>query len=100
VSEKATVGHVAPLAALGRIATSIAPWAIDFLSHEADMRTLRIALCVLPLVALGCRANSGQLLLEQESRRWEDEAYRLTGCLEDCHAAREATNRENEQLKK
>ena len=64
------------------------------------MRTLRIALCVLPLVALGCRANSGQLLLEQESRRWEDEAYRLTGCLEDCHAAREATNREYEQLKK
>lgn len=64
------------------------------------MRTLRIALCILPLVALGCRANSSQLLLEQESRRWEDEAYRLTGCLEDCHAAREATNRENEQLKK
>lgn len=64
------------------------------------MRTLRIALCLLPLVALGCRVNSGQLLLEQESRRWEDEAYRLSGCLEDCHAAREATIRENEELKR
>jgi hypothetical protein len=64
------------------------------------MRTLRIALCILSLTAIGCRAHNGQLLLEQESRRWEDEAYRLSGCLEDCHAAREATIHENEQLKR
>jgi hypothetical protein len=63
------------------------------------MRTLGIALAALPLFALGCRTNPNQVLLEQESRLLEDRVYHLQALLEDCHAAREATLRENESLK-
>lgn len=64
------------------------------------MRTLQITLCLLPLFALGCRMDPNQALLEQEARRLEDQVYHLQACLEDCHAAREATIRENESLKR
>ncbi len=64
------------------------------------MRTLHIALVALPLLALGCRADPNQVLLEQESRMLEDKVYHLQALLDDCHAAREATIRENEALKK
>jgi hypothetical protein len=65
------------------------------------MRTLRIALWILlPLVASGCRTDPNQVLLERESRLLEDKIYHLESLLDDCHAAREATIRENEALKK
>jgi hypothetical protein len=61
---------------------------------------LGISLIALPLLALGCRTNPNQLLLEQESRMLEDKVYHLQAMLEDSHAAREATVRENEALKR
>lgn len=64
------------------------------------MRTLRILLPVLCALALGCRVNPNQVLLEQEARLIEDRVWELQACLEDAHAAREATLRENEELKK
>jgi hypothetical protein len=64
------------------------------------MRTLPFALCALTLLALGCRTNPNQVLLEQESRLLEDRIYQLEAQLDDSCAAREATIRENESLKK
>ena len=64
------------------------------------MRTLRIATLALPLLALGCRANTNHVLMEQESRLLEDRVYHLQAMLEDCHVAREAAIRENESLKR
>jgi hypothetical protein len=70
------------------------------MSHEADMRTFKLALLALPLVALGCRSNPNEMLLERESRMLEDKIYHLQALLDDSTAAREATIRENESLKK
>lgn len=64
------------------------------------MRTLPFGLCALTLLALGCRTNPNQVLLEQESRLLEDRIYQLEAQLDDSCAAREATIRENEALKK
>ena len=64
------------------------------------MRTLQFTLWVLPLLAIGCRTNPNQALLEQESRLLEDRIYQLEGLLDDSCAAREATIRENESLKR
>ncbi|MBI3838743.1 MAG: hypothetical protein HY288_12520 [Planctomycetia bacterium] len=64
------------------------------------MRTFKLALLILPLVALGCRTNPNEMLLERESRMLEDKIYHLESLLDDCHSAREATIRENEALKK
>ena len=66
------------------------------------MRTLQIALwiLILPLLASGCRTNPNQVLLERESRLLEDKVHHLESLLDDSHAAREATIRENESLKK
>ncbi len=64
------------------------------------MRTLPFALCALTLLTLGCRTNPNQVLLEQESRLLEDRIYQLEAQLDDSCAAREATIRENESLKK
>ncbi len=64
------------------------------------MRTLSLALCALALFAVGCRTNPNQALLEQESRLLEDRVYQLEAMLDDSCAAREATIRENEALKK
>lgn len=64
------------------------------------MRTLPLALCALTLLAFGCRTNPNQVLLEQESRLLEDRIYQLEAQLDDSCAAREATIRENEALKK
>jgi hypothetical protein len=64
------------------------------------MRTLQFTLSALTLLALGCRTNPNQVLLEQESRLLEDRIYQLEAQLDDSCAAREATIRENEALKK
>jgi hypothetical protein len=64
------------------------------------MRTFKLALLSLPLLALGCRTNPNEMLLERESRMLEDKIYHLQALLDDCCAAREATIRENESLKK
>ncbi len=66
------------------------------------MRTLRVAPCLLLplLLALGCRTNPNQVLLERDLRLQEDKIYQLQGMLEDACSARESTIRENEALKK
>jgi hypothetical protein len=64
------------------------------------MRTFSLALGALALLAVGCRTNPNQALLEQESRLLEDRVYQLEAMLDDSCAAREATIRENEALKK
>ena len=64
------------------------------------MRTLHWALLLALFVTLGCRSNPNQLAVEQESRMFEDEVYYLEAQLEDARCAREATIRENEELKK
>jgi len=64
------------------------------------MRTLPLALCALTLLTLGCRVDPNQVLLEQEARMLEDRIYHLEAQLDDSCAAREATIRENEALKK
>ena len=64
------------------------------------LTALRLLLWLTPLVALGCRTDPNQILLEQEARMLEDRVYQLQGCLADCQAAREAAIRENESLKK
>ena len=50
------------------------------------MRTFKLALLSLPLVALGCRTNPNEMLLERESRMLEDKIYHLESLLDDCHA--------------
>ena len=64
------------------------------------MRTLQIALAALVLAAVGCRSNTNQVLLERDLRLQEDHIYELECMLEDACAAREATLRENEALKR
>jgi hypothetical protein len=64
------------------------------------MRTFKLALLSLPLLALGCRTNPNEMQLERESRMLEDKIFHLESLLDDCHSAREATIRENEALKK
>jgi hypothetical protein len=64
------------------------------------MRTLRIVLFILGVFALGCRTDPNQVLLERDLRLQEDKIYELEAMLEDCHASREATIRENKALKK
>jgi hypothetical protein len=64
------------------------------------MRTFKLALLSLPLIALGCRTNPNEMQLERESRMLEDKIFHLESLLDDCHSAREATIRENEALKK
>lgn len=64
------------------------------------MRTMHVALCCLVLLGAGCRANNSTALLERDLRLQEDKIYHLQSCLQDAQAAREATIRENESLKK
>ncbi len=64
------------------------------------MRTMHIALAVLLLAGAGCRTNTNQVLLERDLRLQEDKIYQLECMLEDACAAREATLRENEALKR
>ena len=64
------------------------------------MRTLPYALLGLTLLAVGCRANNSTVLLERDLRLQEDKIYHLESLLEDSCAAREATIRENQALKK
>ncbi len=65
------------------------------------MRTLPLACAVaLVAVALGCRTNTNQFLLEQESRMFEDEVMALEAELNACCTAREALVRENEELRR
>src|SRR5262245_39151632 len=72
-----------------------------FLSHEANMRTLPLA-CALALVAaaLGCKTNTNEFLLEQESRMFEDEVYALEAELDATCAEKTALQRENEDLRR
>ena len=64
------------------------------------MRTFRIALAAALLMALGCRSNNTQVLVEQEARMFEDEVYHLEAQLDECCRAKEAAVRENENLKR
>ncbi len=64
------------------------------------MRTFSLALLSVALLALGCRVNSSQVLLERDLRLQEDKIWELEGMLNNSDAAREATLRENEALKK
>lgn len=65
------------------------------------MRTLPLA-CALALVAaaLGCRNNTNQFLLQQESRMWEDEAFALEEELNAACQEKMALQRENEELRR
>ncbi len=66
------------------------------------MRTFRVALYLSlpPLLALGCRTNPNQVLMERDLRLQEDRIYELEAMLDDCRCARETTIRENEALKR
>lgn len=64
------------------------------------MRTLHFALVASLLLGLGCQSNNSQVLVEQEARMLEDEVYHLEAQLDECCRAREATTRENEDLKR
>lgn len=64
------------------------------------MRTLHFALVASLLVGLGCRLNNSQVLVEQEARMLEDEVYHLEAQLDKCCRARDATMRENEDLRR
>lgn len=65
------------------------------------MRTLPLA-CALALVAaaLGCKTNTNEFLLEQESRMFEDEVYALEAELDATCQAKNALERENEDLRR
>ncbi len=65
------------------------------------MRTLPLA-CALALVAaaLGCRTNTNEFLLEQESRMFEDEVYALEAELDACCQEKNSLQRENEELRR
>jgi hypothetical protein len=54
--------------------------------------------CALALVAaaLGCRSNTNQFLLQQESRMFEDEVYALEAELDATCQEKTALQRENE----
>lgn len=54
----------------------------------------------LVLVTAGCRTDPATVLLERDLRMQEDRIYHLESCLDDACAAREATIRENDALKK
>ena len=65
------------------------------------MRTLPLLIALLfSCLAIGCRSNNGQVLVEQEARMLEDEVYSLEAQLEACCQAREALARENEELRR
>jgi hypothetical protein len=64
------------------------------------MRTLYFALVASLLLALGCRSNNGQVLVEQEARMLEDEVYHLEARLDECCRSLEAARHENEDLRK
>lgn len=64
------------------------------------MRTLSVVIVGLALMALGCRTNPNEALLERDLRMQEDRIWHLEGLLDEACAAREATMRENEALKK
>ncbi len=65
------------------------------------MRTLPLAFALLlGSLALGCRSNNTQVLVEQEARMLEDEVYNLEAQLDACCQAREALARENEDLRR
>jgi hypothetical protein len=65
------------------------------------MRTLPLLIAlVFGSLALGCRSNNGQVLVEQEARMLEDEVYSLEAQLAACCQAREALARENEELRR
>ncbi|MEX0978854.1 MAG: hypothetical protein WDZ48_08390 [Pirellulales bacterium] len=64
------------------------------------MRTFQIVLATALLMALGCRSNNTQVLVEQEARMFEDEVYHLEAQLDECCRAKEAAVRENENLKR
>jgi hypothetical protein len=64
------------------------------------MRTLRLALLAALVTALGCRANTGQVLVEQEARMLEDEVYHLEAQLDACCQAKADLKRENDDLRR
>jgi hypothetical protein len=64
------------------------------------MRTFLIVLALAVMASFGCRTNSGQVLLERDLRLQEDRIWQLESMLDDACAAREATIRENNELKK
>jgi hypothetical protein len=64
------------------------------------MRTLQFALVAALFLALGCRSNNSQVLVEQEARMLEDEVYHLEAQLDACCRAKEALKNENEDLQR
>jgi hypothetical protein len=65
------------------------------------MRTLPLAIAlVLLTAALGCRNNTNQFLLQQESRMFEDEVYALEAELDATCQEKNALQRENEDLRR
>jgi hypothetical protein len=64
------------------------------------MRTFQFALAAALLMALGCRSNNTQVLVEQEARMFEDEVYNLEAQLDECCRAKQGLARENEDLKR
>jgi hypothetical protein len=63
------------------------------------MRTLHL-IALASLAAAGCGHHKNLTLLERDLRWQEDEIYHLECLLDESDAAREATIRENEALKK
>ncbi len=55
-------------------------------------------LCLGCLALAGCRANSYQTMLEQESRQWEDRFYVVKDRLDQCQAVLDATRQRNREL--
>lgn len=65
------------------------------------MRTLPLAFAlVLVATALGCKTNTNEFLLEQESRMFEDEVYALEAELDATCQEKNALQRENEELRR
>lgn len=65
------------------------------------MRTLPWAFALaLVAAALGCRTNTNEFLLEQESRMFEDEVYALEAELDACCQEKNSLQRENEDLRR
>ena len=55
-------------------------------------------LCLGCLALAGCRANSYQTMLEQESRQWEDRFYVVKDRLDQCQAELDASRQRNREL--
>lgn len=64
------------------------------------MRTLPYALVALLVLGLGCRANTSQVLVEQEARMLEDEVYHLEAQIEECCRSRKALELEVADLRR